>query len=291
MNSLPSTPNENESGQGTLPAVTAHIGELTLEAYAADTVGLLASESTVPLYHQLYRLLKRYIEQGSLSPGDRFPAEELIASLFGVSRPTANRAVQELITRQWVERERGRGTFVKAHQIFGLELLSGHLSLTEQFPPDATLETTFVAREVLHHAPMIASKLDLPADEPILYFRRLRSVDGQPVMICDSYLPLGRFPDLVEREFIGGSLYATLEGRYGYVIERSERSLVAEELVDLDVAQLLEVPSFSPILSLTGLTFVKGEDRPIEYMVASVRECISFANTVYRRGKEGDGRR
>ena len=273
-----------------LPAVRVYSGDLTLEAYAADTVGLLAAESTVPLYHQLYRLLKRFIEQGGLSPGDRFPAEESIASLYGVSRPTANRAVQELITRQWVERERGRGTFVKANQIFGLELLSGHLSLTEQFPPEASLQTTFIARQILERAPVIASRLQLEEETAILYFRRLRSVDGQPVMICDSYLPHDRFPDLVEEEFIGGSLYATLEGRYGYVIERSARSLVAEELVDQDVAELLEVPPFSPVLSLTGLTFIEGEDAPIEYMVASVRECISFANTVYRKGKRSGNR-
>jgi len=274
-----------------LPAVRAYSGDLTLETYAADTVGLLAAESTVPLYHQLYRLLKRFIEQVGLSPGDRFPAEESIASLYGVSRPTANRAVQELITRQWVERERGRGTFVKAHQIFGLELLSGHLSLTEQFPPEALLQTTFIARQILERAPVIASRLQLEEETAILYFRRLRSVDGQPVMICDSYLPHDRFPDLAEEEFIGGSLYATLESRYGYVIERSERSLVAEELVDQDVAELLEVPPFSPVLSLTGLTFIEGEDAPIEYMVASVRECISFANTVYRKGKKSGDQR
>jgi hypothetical protein len=46
------------------------------------------------------------------------------------------------------------------------------------------------------------------------------------------------------------------------------------------------VPLFSPILLLTGLTFVAGEERPLEHMVAYVRECISFANTVRRRTRE-----
>ena len=256
---------------------------LTLEAYAGAAADLLAAESPIPLYHQLYRLLKRFIEQEGLSQGDRFPSEESIAALFGVSRPTANRAVQELISRKWLERERGRGTFVKGQQLIGLALLSGYLSLTEQFPPDATLHTTITERRVMNGPPEVLSRLGLPADARLLYFRRLRSVDEQPVMVCDSYLPGARFVDLTEERFVGGSLYATLEECYGYAIERSERSLVAGELLDQQVAELLDVPPFSPILSFKGLTFVEGEATPIEYMEAYVRECIAFTNTVYRK--------
>jgi len=256
---------------------------IPLEAYARETVELLTAESTVPLYHQLYRLLKRFIEQGGLSSGDRFPAEEMIASLYGVSRPTANRAVQELISKQWLVRERGRGTFVQGQQLVDLALLSDHLSLTEQFPPDATLRTTITDRKVLQGALEVASRLRQPADAQILYFRRLRSVDDQPVMVCDSYLPFDRFSDLKSNGLVGDSLYATLEERYGYVIARSERSLVAGELVDQQIAELLGVPPFSPVLLFTGTTFVEGEENPIEYMVAHVRECVAFTNTVRRK--------
>jgi GntR family transcriptional regulator len=266
---------------------TVHSG-LTLEAYAADAIDLLAVESTVPLYHQLYRLLKRFIEQGGLSVRDQFPSEASIASLFGVSRPTANRAVQELVSRNWLERERGRGTFVKGQPPIGLALLSDYLSLTEQFPPHATLETTIADRRVLNGPAEVLSKLGLSAGTRILYFRRLRSVNGQPVMVCDAYLPHERFSDLSEDGFVNDSLYATLEERYGFVIERSERSLVAGELLDQQVAEFLGVPPFSPILSLTGLTFVEGETSPIEYMEAYVRECIAFTNTVHRRRPQAE---
>lgn len=256
---------------------------IPLGVYAGETVELLTAESTIPLYHQLYRLLKRFIEQGGLSSGDRFPAEEMIASLYGVSRPTANRAVQELISKQWLVRERGRGTFVKGQQLVGLALLSDYLSLTEQFPPDASLRTTITDRKILDGPSNVVSRLGLPSDARVLYFRRLRAVDEQPVMVCDSYLPFDRFADLKNGELVGDSLYATLEERYGYVITRSERSLVAGELLDQQVADYLDVPPFSPMLSLKGLTYVQGEASPIEYMEAFVRECIEFTNTVYRK--------
>jgi len=277
---------ESDAENRDVPSLDGRSGApISLATYVAETVNLLSAESTIPLYHQLYRLLKRFIEQGGLSSGDRFPSEETIASSYGVSRPTANRAVQELISRQWVVRERGRGTFVKGQQLIGLALLSDYLSLTEQFPPDATLKTTIIDRSVLNGPREVVSRLDLPADAKILYFRRLRAVDNQPVMICDSYLPYDRFADLKKNGLVNDSLYATLEQRYGYVITRSERSLVAGELLDQHVAEYLDVPPFSPILSFKGLTFVGGETSPIEYMEAYVRECIAFTNTVYRKGQ------
>jgi len=243
----------------------------------------LPGESSIPLYDQLARMLRRFIEQSGLLPGDRFPAEEMIAAEFGVSRPTANRAVQELIRQGWLARERGRGTFVQNQHIVDLSLLSENLSLTEQFPPDAVLRTEFIDRKILEAEPRVAEALQRPVDAPMLYLRRLRYVNERPVMICDSYLPAERFRDLDRKVFVRGSLYATLEEKYGFIVERSERRVEAEEVVDQEVAELLQVPLFGPILLLTGLTFVEGEQEPIEMMRAYVRERIGFKSTVRRQ--------
>jgi len=260
--------------------------EGVLDQYAESKRSSLAADSSIPLYYQLYRFLQRFIEQAPLQRGARFPSEDAIAATFNVSRPTANRAVQELVTRGWLVRQRGRGTFVQDQQLGSLSLLSENLSLTQQFPPETVLQTTLVTREILAHDPATCELLGLPDGAATLMLRRLRAVNQQPVMVCDSFLEAGRFRDLNEKAFVRGSLYATLEEKYGYTIERSERKLTAQELVDQDIALLLDVPLFSPILLLTGLTFVAGEERPLEHIVAYVRECISFANTVRRRTRE-----
>lgn len=263
--------------------------ETALSLYAENERSLLSGDSSIPLYYQLYRFLKRFIEQGDLQQGERFPAEEAIAATFGVSRPTANRAVEELVTRGWLTRERGRGTFLQNEQLGSLALLSDNLSLTEQFPPHTALRTSFVERKIVSGVPEASGKLGLPEEEELLYFRRLRFVSELPVMVCDSYLPADQFRDLTEKRFVRGSLYATLEEQYGYTIERSERRISAQELVDREVADLLGVPVFSPVLVFTGLTFVRGSDAPLEYMSSHVRECVSFANTVHRGRKSLGG--
>jgi len=261
---------------------TSAVGE-SFATFTTHVRNRLVAESSIPLYDQLGRALRRFIEEQQLEPGDRFPAEETIAAQFLVSRLTANRAVQELIRQGWLERERGRGTFVCDQHIVDLALLSENLSLTEQFPRDAVLRTEFIDRKVLRTEPRVAQTLDLPPNTPILYLRRLRFVDGRPVMVCDTYLPAGRFQDLDRGVFVRGSLYATLQEKYGFTIDRSERRVKADELADPDVAKLLRVPAFSPVLILTGLTFVDGEAKPIEVMKAYVRARVAFKSTV--RGK------
>jgi GntR family transcriptional regulator len=253
------------------------------EPFGASVRNHLLVESSIPLYDQLGRVLRRFIEEEQLEPGDRFPAEETIAAQFGVSRPTANRAVQELINQGWLVRERGRGTFVQNQHIVDLALLSENLSLTEQFPRDAELRTEFIERKILKREQRVAQAIGLAPDAPILYLRRLRFVDERPVMVCDTYLPEARFAGLDRRAFVRGSLYATLEEKYGFTIERSERRVEAEDVIDPAVAELLRVPLFSPILLLTGLTFVEGEEQPIELMTAYVRERVAFKSTVRRR--------
>jgi len=253
------------------------------EVFAADVRPQLVAESSIPLYNQLGRFLRRFIEQVELEPGDRFPSEEQIAAQFGVSRPTANRAVQELISQGWLERERGRGTFVRNQHIVDLALLSENLSLTEQFPRDAELRTDFIERRILKDRESVAHVLGLPTEASILFIRRLRFVDEHPVMVCDAYLAAERFPDLDRKMLVRGSLYATLEEKYGFTIQRSERRVEAEDVVDQAVAELLQVPLFSPILLLSGLTFVEGEERPIELMTAYVRERVAFKSTVSRK--------
>jgi GntR family transcriptional regulator len=258
-----------------------------LDAFAESTPNPLLAESSIPLYDQLGRVLRRFIEEEQLQPGDRFPPEEAIATQFGVSRPTVNRAVQELINQGWLERERGRGTFVRNQQIVDLALLSENLSLTEQFPRDAVLRTEFISRRVLKSNRHVAHALGLPPDAPILYLRRLRFVNECPVMVCDAYLSAERFSDLDRKTFVGESLYATLEEKFRFLIDRSERRVEANEVVDPAVAELLRVPLFSPILLLTGQTFVEGEESPIELMTAYVRERVAFKSTVRRRTTHG----
>jgi DNA-binding GntR family transcriptional regulator len=56
--------------------------------------------------------ISRRIESGSLRQGDRLPSEEQLATQFGVSVGTVQKALDRLASSRLVSREHGRGTFV-----------------------------------------------------------------------------------------------------------------------------------------------------------------------------------
>lgn len=67
-------------------------------------------------WKQITDALEREIDSGSLKPGDRVPSEDGIAITYGVSRPTAHRALRELQAKGLVTRQRRWGTVVAERQ-------------------------------------------------------------------------------------------------------------------------------------------------------------------------------
>ena len=69
----------------------------------------------VPLYHQLYSVLKESIINGTISYDARMPTEQQLAATFDISRITAKRAMDELASEDLIARFRGKGSHVTYH--------------------------------------------------------------------------------------------------------------------------------------------------------------------------------
>ena len=63
----------------------------------------------VPLYHQLYSILKEAILNGTIPYDAQMPTEQQLAATFEVSRITAKRAMDELAGEGLFARFRGKG--------------------------------------------------------------------------------------------------------------------------------------------------------------------------------------
>jgi len=258
-----------------------------LERYALQTRVELVNDSQIPLYYQLARILQRFIRETDIGSGDQFPSEEAIGACFGVSRPTVNKAIQELITQGWLKRIRGKGTFVEEDPRVQLALLHDSMSPVEQFPPGA-ISYRLIDRQIRPAPRDIAEELQVDPDTPILFIRRLRSLHEHPLCVCDSLLPAARFPELGEKPFLQGSLYATLQYVYHCTPCRSRRFVEAAEVVEREVAELLQVPLLSPVLSLSGVTYSLEDEGPVEAMRSQFREGLSLASTVTRESLRRD---
>jgi GntR family transcriptional regulator len=74
----------------------------------------LDDDSGVPIYRQLHDQVVEAIESGTLATGDTLPSIRVLSAELLVSAITVRRAYEELVRNEVVERQRGRGTFVRA---------------------------------------------------------------------------------------------------------------------------------------------------------------------------------
>jgi GntR family transcriptional regulator len=69
--------------------------------------------SGVHVWRQVASDIEADITASRLRPGDKLPAEQELAELYGVARTTVRRAMDDLRTRGLVVTAHGRGTFIK----------------------------------------------------------------------------------------------------------------------------------------------------------------------------------
>ena len=72
----------------------------------------LAEKKTTPIYQQIIEQIISYIQDGTLQPGDKLPAERKLAEYYQVNRSTVVHALEELASLGWVLRRQGSGTIV-----------------------------------------------------------------------------------------------------------------------------------------------------------------------------------
>jgi len=253
--------------------------ERCLELCASDVA--VDPTSPIPLYYQLYRVLAHFAHEHHLTVDDQLPTEEFVARTFGVSRPTASRAIREFVHRGQLIRTPGRGSFFQEEQRLDLTLLTNSLSVLDAIQPPTRLETRIIEQRLCSPSHGMAEKLGILENAKIVFLRRLRKIDGRPAMVCDSYLPCERFPGLEDQELVDGSLYATLESTYGVRVVTSERFIEVAEVVTRDVAELLAVPILNPVFVLTGVSS-DAAGRSCEYMVSHIASSARFGSVVKR---------
>jgi GntR family transcriptional regulator len=146
----------------------------------------LDRSSPVPLYYQVAQQLESSIEAGQLTPGMRIANEIDLAKALGLSRPTMRKAMEYLVDKGLVVRQRGVGTRVVSPKVRrSLELTS----LFDDLEASGQRPTTTVLSNTVQEAPAeIAASLAVPEGTPIIMIVRLRRALDQPIAHMTNYL-------------------------------------------------------------------------------------------------------
>lgn len=114
----------------------------------------------------------------------------------------------------------------------------------------------------------VAKALDLTENAPVYKLTRLRSADGNPIVLVATYLPASKLSDFEKIDFTQQSLYQELEKR-SLPIVHVKRKLEVKSADEM-TANLLNIEEKAPIFYFHTYGYTKGEV-PLEYSIAMYR--------------------
>lgn len=223
----------------------------------------LNRESKVPLYHQLYELLRAKITGGEWPPGTLLPAESELQQNYQVSQITVRQALENLVSDGLIYRQRGRGTFVSQPAI--KTTLTRIISFTEDMrrrgyhPSSRTILT-----EPVVATPALAEKLEIEAGEELAQINRLRFADGEPMSIERSMLVHRYCPGVLDGNYEDQSLRETLLKAYGIQLVRAVESIRAVQATE-EQAHLLSIEPDDALLTIERVSFSQS-NIPVELL-------------------------
>jgi GntR family transcriptional regulator len=234
-----------------------------------------------PLYMEIAEELRKRIIDGDLPPGAAVPTEQALVDQYKVSRNTIRNALRELSSQGLITSGQGRtGRRVRsnrpitfhgsksesmdradARQVTGVDAWVADVR-EEGREPDQQIAT-----EIVNADTAIARLLEIEEGSPVVVRRRLRTVDGEPHNLADTYYPM----DIAE----GTPIMYPNDVKQGVIALMREMGYVQVEYVD-ELAwrmptpketRVLDIPDGVPVLiqARTGYT----KERPVKVTVTT----------------------
>lgn len=219
-------------------------------------------DSPIPAYYQIQMDLKDRIKRGEWARTGQLPSEAKLAETYAVSRITLRQALAELEKDGWIKKSRGRGAVICENPVPFVHKLDYSLVSSSRSKYNITASMLSIQRFEQPYDEVCAM-LRLAPGEPVVYLKRLFSLEGKPLAIGRSWLSLHRFPALDTQGLDNNRLSATLLSRYHVRAVRVEDWVEAVRPTPSD-CQLLDISYDCPLLSVRGISY-DADDVPVEY--------------------------
>jgi|SRR5690625_710409 len=217
-------------------------------------------ESDIPLYLQIMYYLENKIISEEWEKGYRLPSEKELAKSFGVSTITVKKAIQQLVDKGFVYRQRGKGTFVigvEEQNLSKLVSLQNEAWDTKDHPHETIEFTKIRAGEEL------SKHLKISPTDQVYKIIRLKTENEQPLALEKSFIPVKLFPELLQTDFENDLLYNVYVKKYQMKLSKARIYFSTTKLSEVE-SNLLKIPLSKDMFVFERYTYSKS-GQVIEY--------------------------
>lgn len=220
----------------------------------------------ISLYYQLKEDLLAKITSRKWLPGENIPSEKELCRMYGVSRTTVRKALEELEHAGYLTRQQGKGTFVT--HISMEHRLSKFYSFSEEVKQRGREEyVRIISFEQIAATREVALRLRLEPLGRIFKLTRLRFVDQMAYALETSYIPENVCPGLTAEGVSSRGLYDSMRANGVFpnrAIEKFRATVIRK-----NEAELMELKTGAPAMHLERVTYFG--TRTVEYCSSIVR--------------------
>lgn len=229
---------------------------------------MVDKNSSVPLYLQIQNQIVEQIHQGGYPPGSQVPSELELSAQLNVSRMTARKALDALVSRGILYRRKGKGTYV-ADGVVSYNLTTMHSFSRTLQARGYRVDTRVLAVDTIVGPPEILESLNLTPGSRLVVVRRLRLVESKPAAIHIAYLDHRIYAPLLKVDLSTRSLLDVMQDISGVSVSYTTDSVQAD-LANGEEARLLGIERGSPVLRVEGVAY------------SEYGEPTRFSRAVYR---------
>ena len=232
-----------------------------------------------PLWIQVADLIRREIDKGVLKRGARLTPERELCRQLGISRVTLRKALGRLVEEGVLSASHGRGWYItqaapRKEWPNRLESFSETAARMGLSTPPAVLKAESSPATLDE-----AEQLGIAPGTALFRLERVRFLEGVPIALDLTRIPLALVPEIGKVDFSVRSLYATLS-EAGIEPMRADSTIEATK-ADERAAGHLNLAAGDPLLVLCQLA-VSAEQEPlfistIQYAGDRYRLRTSFA--------------
>ncbi|WP_407929205.1 trehalose operon repressor [Agrilactobacillus fermenti] len=208
---------------------------------------------TTAKYLSIAQDLSSKIKYGQYPVGDKLPSEAALMRLYGTSRDTIRKALEELTNNGLIQKVKGKGSIVLNTSRFTFPI-SGITTFSELNQRQQMHALTKIINLEERALPENIADQVAVEQRATTFVRRLRQIEQEPIVVDEDYVLKSIVPH-IPRSVAENSLYKYFEQELNLDIAYATKSITVEPGDDY-TCQLLNLPAKSLVVIVRSLTYL-----------------------------------